>query len=279
MDGNVTVDQAISRAKWLIKTPMFFILLASIIVKSIYFNDIYGETIDIFITIFIALGLCWLYWSFTVPIWKIWAYTNVRNVHELKLKAQKNGFIFKDGNFFEKTEIKSYEQRETLKKLEKKFLIDDVYHDDFAVPKETKIYYSKTKLSFTLFFVSSCFIGLLYLILNHNLFKNMDSGSFSIIFLVGLLLFLGYSNLKKILNSNPQIIISEEGIQIKVNPMISWKNINNEIAYGTWKGKYYRKCFAFNDQEIIINDYTISVKELEELLHTYRARYDKNNPS
>jgi hypothetical protein len=278
MEGSVTVDQAIRTAKWTIKRPMLFILLAVIFVKTIFYGIVYNQTVDTFLTIFVGLGLCWIYWSIAIPIWKIWAYTNVRNVHELKLKAQKCGFIFKDGNFFEKTEIVTYNQRETLKQLEKKFLLEDVYHDDPAIAKESKIYYSKIKLSFSFLFMSACFAALIYVTSDSNRFGKMDSALVPIIFLMGIFIYACYSDLKKLLNPNPQLTLSDKGIQLKDNPITSWQNIGNAIVYGQWSGKTYRKVLSFNGQEIRINDYNISMRELEELLHTYRVRYEKNNP-
>lgn len=276
MSEDVSVEDALRTGKWFIKLPMFLILITVIIVKSIFFDIIFGERIDDFLVIFIGLLLCWLYWSFAIPIWKIWAYKNVRNIHELKLKAKKNNFIFREGGFFEKTEIKNAEQKETLKQLEKKILVEDVYRDDISVAKESKIYFSKIKLSFTLIFLCAILTGFIYIIINGDLLKNMDSGLFSGILLMGFLIYSGYGDLKNILNSNPQIILSDKGIQIKNNQMISWKDINNEFVYGKWRRRNYKKVLVFNDQEIIINDYNISIKELENLLHVYRVRYERN---
>lgn len=278
MEGNVTVDQAISRAKWLIKRGMFLILIIVIILKVIFLPVVFHKTVDIFLTIFIAIILCWLYRSLAIPIWKIWAYTNVKNVHELKLKALKNNLISIDGGFFERTEIKSYQQRETLKELEKKFLGKDVYNDDLSVAKESKIYYSKVKMSFGLGIILSLCIGIIYLIINHNLFTRMMSRSFTLVAFFALAFFFIYSYLVKLLNPNPQIMLSDKGIQIKDNYIIPWEEINNEIVYSVWRGRSYRKYLAFNHHEIMINSYNISMTELEELLHTYRSRFEKNNP-
>ena len=269
MRGNISVDKAINNANWLIKKPMFLILVVVIILKSIYIDVVFEKSIDIFLTIFTGLCLCWLYWSFAIPIWKIWAYSNVRNVHELKSKAIKSGFIFKDGGFFEKTELKSFQQSETLKKLEKKFQLEDEYHDDLIVPIETKIYYSLIKLTIWLITLNCIIIGGIYLYIT-------EIKSFSVIFLILFFVFFMILDIKNILNRNPQLIINEKGIQHKKNITL-WVDIENEFVYDKWTAKLnHNKYLSFNDVDYIINDYDISMKELKKLLKVYRTRYEKN---
>jgi hypothetical protein len=90
--------------------------------------------------------LPWLYWSFMITKWRIWAFENVRNVHELKKKAIEGKLIWKDGSFWGKTEIKMPADRDKLKMLETKFNQADIYTDDFTVPVETIVIYAKNKI-------------------------------------------------------------------------------------------------------------------------------------
>ena len=86
--------------------------------------------------------------------------------------------------------------------------------------------------------------------------------------------------LKNLFNRNPQIIINDLGIQLKDDKIIEWKDIKSEIVYGKLTGKLnYNKYLSFNGIDILINDYDISMKELENLLQVYRTRYKKNNPN
>ena len=98
------------------------------------------------------------------------------------------------------------------------------------------------------------------------------------IFLLLLFSFFFYLDIKNLNDHNPQITISEEGIQIKDDKICLWKNINNEIVYDKWTGKLnHNKYLSFNNTEILINDYNISMKELENLLQVYQARYEKRS--
>lgn len=59
----------------------------------------------------------WSWWSWQVPKWRIWALRNVTDWLELKRRAVEDKLIWPDGHFFEKTEIKSAEQREVEAEL------------------------------------------------------------------------------------------------------------------------------------------------------------------
>jgi len=54
-------------------------------------------------------GFCaaWLWWSLSVPKWRVWAYERVSDLAQLKLLAVQGGLTWPDGWIFEKTEIKS----------------------------------------------------------------------------------------------------------------------------------------------------------------------------
>ncbi len=60
----------------------------------------------------------WLWWSVTVPRWKLWAYSRVRSVAKLKEAAVAAGLIWGDGGVFEKTEISSKFMRQDIFRLE-----------------------------------------------------------------------------------------------------------------------------------------------------------------
>jgi hypothetical protein len=77
---------------------------------------------------FIALGsviwsifsipTAWLYWSYAVPKWKLWAYSRVDDLERLKKEAIEIGLIWPDGSIFEKTEICSKTMRQQILQLE-----------------------------------------------------------------------------------------------------------------------------------------------------------------
>jgi hypothetical protein len=62
----------------------------------------------------------WLWWSLTVPRWRIWAYEHVASAQELKRAAVAANLTWPSGSFFEKTEIKSSAIRYREKQLERR---------------------------------------------------------------------------------------------------------------------------------------------------------------
>ena len=62
--------------------------------------------------------LAWLTWSLLVPRWRFWAYNRVDNIDELKAQGVAAGLIWREGHFFERTEIRTPDQRRRLRELE-----------------------------------------------------------------------------------------------------------------------------------------------------------------
>jgi len=60
---------------------------------------------------FIALAggvvIAWLWWSVTIPKWRLWSYKRVSDINKLKEKAINAGLTWPHGSFFARTEIKS----------------------------------------------------------------------------------------------------------------------------------------------------------------------------
>jgi hypothetical protein len=56
-----------------------------------------------------ALGfaLAWLWWSLSVPRWRVWAYERVQDIPLVKERAVAVGLTWPSGHRFGKTEIKS----------------------------------------------------------------------------------------------------------------------------------------------------------------------------
>jgi len=54
-----------------------------------------------------GFALAWLWWSVTVPRWRLWAYRRVDDIAKLKSWAVTVGLTWPDGHIFERTEIKS----------------------------------------------------------------------------------------------------------------------------------------------------------------------------
>ena len=142
---SVTVDQAIRRGKQLITYPMIVIAIAGIVLTMML--GITGVISWVFMLIGMLLSILvsLVYWSFMITRWRLWAFDNVRNVHELKSRAISNNLIWPDNSFFSKAEIRTSFQKSKWLSLQERFRSVDVFQEDFTIPSETVVYYSKKK--------------------------------------------------------------------------------------------------------------------------------------
>ncbi len=269
MRENVSVDEALKKGRMkLVYLPM--VVTFGIIGLAFYIDTQHiqqGWVIPIGFLVGFVSG--WLVWSYFVVEWKIWAYENVRNINELKRKAINEKLIWKDRSWLEKTEFKNYQQKQQLKHLEKKFLEKDIFHDDLSVPKETVIKYSKSDIILG-FVICLGMIGVgIY-------FYIEDSGYLWLVFIV-IGSFLSYQQIKKVIDKSPQIIINEKGIKLKDESLVTWNNIHEDQVYTRSSGKNSTNYLKFNNEQISISDLDVTFTEMENLLHVYRVRYEKNN--
>lgn len=63
----------------------------------------------------------WIYWSITIPIWRIWAFSRVEDHDSLSLKAVNAMLIWPEGHWCELTEFRTVKQSKRLKELRKAY--------------------------------------------------------------------------------------------------------------------------------------------------------------
>lgn len=275
MREEVSVNNAIEKGKGILKfIPIMLILISFVFSVYLYKELKLGIVVSV-LTVISSFFISFFYWRFAVTKWRIWAFENVRNVHELKNKAIKNRLIYEDGSWFAKMEIRNYAQVQKLNQLEKKFLVSDVYHDYFEVVKETKISFSKSRM------IINAIIGTLMVGSGIFLFPEKHNYFFLIIALIGLLITI--KEVKKYLNQEPQIVINSNGIKLSKKDIYNWRDIKNERIDSKANGEVVSKYLVFEFKQSIekiqIDELNINELELEKLLQVYRLRYEKNNPS
>ena len=222
----------------------------------------------------LALILTHLYWSFVIIHWKLWAFENVRNVHELKARAIKERIMHADNSFLNRTEFSNRSQKEKWENLLLKFSKEDVFVDDLNIPDETRIYFSKSALFFDALLTLACVAAGLYMIIK------LDSLFIGVFFIL-LGIYVGIKDLRKMFIVAPQIIISNEGLGTTSAKFYKWEEIEKEdvLFNDTRRNRYYYLTYYCpgGTQKIPIREYKISHKELENLLRIYRGRNNKMN--
>lgn len=121
----LSVGACISRGMLWVNSPVLGLMVGGCIAAlvSVVILKPLGASIAVAAAAIFAIGgwcAAWTWWSWSVPQWRIWALRNVTDWPALKRAAVKVGLTWPDGNVFEKTEIKSDEQREleqTLRRI------------------------------------------------------------------------------------------------------------------------------------------------------------------
>ncbi|MGL2967367.1 hypothetical protein [Flavobacterium sp. XGLA_31] len=273
----VTVEEAISKARRTIFYPMLLIFLGAIVGAIILVAQYHITTWIIAIGFVVGFVTSWVYWSFAITHWRIWAFENVRNVQELKRKAILYNIIKEDGTFSNRTEIRSRAQKQKLQDLERKFSVKDIYRDDFNIPKETRIksgYIGNGIVAGTGFLMFVMITRLLLASAN-----KMDYRLLVPLLLGGLLSFFG---VKELLSKEPRLVLNAEGIKLAKKNLMEWHHITNDFVVPRLKMdtiKHYL-IFDYKDKpvELLISGLELQPNEIENLLRVYRIRFERNHP-
>jgi hypothetical protein len=273
MKEQITVSEAITKGHLIINVPVMIIMFGVPGIAMYLFIKKIVPNWTIGIGFFLGFGLAWLYWSFAITKWRLWAFENVRNVHELKKRAIQSGLIWAESKWYNKTELRSEKDKSKWKELLKKFERKDEYIEDHSLPYKTTIYYSKFKNTYDLIIMFGALgIGLFLLIKSDSYIIG------SVLILVGT--YFGFKEIKQLLDTNPQIIIDNKGIKTITLEFKNWSEIKNEEVVMEGSGKTSQFYLVFNykngSEKILIDDFNISAKKLEIALRTYRIRNNKN---
>ena len=276
MRQQITVDKAINRGHLIVNVPGFVAIIGCPTFAIYLSKQNLIPSWGIGIAFLIGFVLAWLIWSFMITKWRIWAFENVRNVHELKKRAIQEKLIWNDGNIFEKTEIRNAEDKSKLKKLEKKFEKEDKYREHYSLPPKIEIHYSKAYTYFQVG-VSILIIGVVIYLFTKGKTKQYLLGTI----IAGIGLYNTIKKFRKAHDTKPKIIIDSKGIQTKNVEFKNWGNIENEEVVKEGWGKLAKSylTYYYDDDEfekIEINSLNVSHKELENIIRTYRTRNNKN---
>lgn len=269
MKQKISVDKAIYRAYLTIFLPMLIIYIAFIIFVIDFFLEfaVIGSLI--------AFPISLLYWIFAITSWRIWAFENVINVHQLKKRAIQEQLIWKTNNWLSKIEYESSSNKLKWEQLKKRFNEDEDYDDsiDLSLPNSYTIYYSKKKIIWWLIVsLIEIWMGIAFAEYDKNDLSKVTPLFFLLFGVFQLLYFL-----KLYFNSDPQIIINDKGIKTAKKGFRSWSEIKN-IRTAKRKYTYYLLYEHLNKKEkITINYFKISHKRLDVLLKTYKIRSKKKD--
>lgn len=275
MRQEISVNKAINRGHLIVNIPVFICIIGIPALSFYLSNQNLIPKWGIGIGFVLGFVIAWLVWSFMVTKWRIWAFENVRNVHELKKRAIQEKLIWNDGNIFEKTEIRNSEDKSRLKKLEKKFEQEDEYREDHSLPLKMEIHYSKA-YNYVELGVSILIIGVGIYFFTKADIKQYILGAI----ISGIGLYSTIKEFRKALDTKPKIIIDSRGIQTKNVEFKNWSSIKSEevIQEGYGKSAKSYLIYFYDEEEfekIQIDSLNVTHRELENIIRTYRIRNNK----
>ena len=268
----VSVEQAIQKGRKDVVLPSILIFIVSI---AVGFTGFIVFSLILYFPLVMIAGpvMALLYYSKKSAKWRIWAFENVRNAHELKERARNSGLMKEDGSpvFFDIGVSEA--DKEKWKSLQEKFNRPDVFNDDLQVPPETVVYYSKTKKYLTLlFYVPILGVGVLIMFIP-------DVGTYvriwgAFLMVVGIGLF--YITIRDAYNGKPQITISNEGMSNAETPFYPWSQIRDERTTMSTSGRirsiYLNYYFPGGLCRFTLDGFTLNRSKIDHLLRVYRGR-------
>jgi hypothetical protein len=271
MSSVISVKKALKRGSLLVNYPV----MAMVVLSSGLFLPLLNTHTDhpiglIIIEFLICLFFVWIYWCLANTKWRIWAFENVRNVHELKRKAIEANLFFTTYSFFFNLLWVRPSDQKKIEKLQDKFEQADEFIDQKNIPSETIIYKSKIRTTFVFIaLLFGVFLGIILCFTAHP-FIGILLASFS-----G---FFGIAKYKEIKESRPQIIINERGIETKAKKFRNWASIDHEKVTCEGTGNHFRYFLEYSfpggSEKFNINHLSVEPSHLDHLLYIYRGRSD-----
>lgn len=271
MTEHITVDKALSKGHKMVTYPGMLIMFGTMGLTFLFGLQKNNPVWVLPVGLCSSFILSWIFWSIRITKWKVWAFDNTRNIHELKKRAIQENLIWDDNSIFNKTEIWNGEDKKRWKLLQDKFLKKDeiTSENDLTVPSEKIIYYSKGKNFVEMVVMLGCLAVGGYLLIESN----------SFIFGTALSLiggYFAYKEFKKATNKTPQIILSDKGIETITTKFHNWIDILNEDVDIESSGKHTHYYLTYENpdgvEHLQIDDYGIEYKELKRLLRVYKGR-------
>jgi hypothetical protein len=268
---NITPQKAILRGQLVINVPGMIVMFAVAVgLYQLSSHKLINPLVFLPGTFLISPLVAWIYWSFSITHWRIWAFSRVDDPLELKRMAVDGGLIWKDGSFFERTEIRTTKQKALIFELEKRIRAEKAkeFEDDPSVPNLSEFKFSKGVMYVKLAQNALIIVVGAYLAIS-------SQNSYVGLFFVGLGILLSIRPFMKLSNVLPVLVLSNDGITIDERTY-KWNYISNESAQMEGIGKSRSAYLTFEidetSQRIPLDDYEVTLPELRKLLNIYRER-------
>ncbi|KFF02247.1 hypothetical protein IX38_13520 [Chryseobacterium luteum] len=288
----VSVDQALAKGRqmlllprivMIIGLPLFMFPIALFLIAVTGEHALPTKTLVVFCTVLIVNSFIFFYlpfrfWSKRTTRWKLWAFSHVNDVAELKRAARKAFLYYGYGSFLDKIQLHSAVERDQWRRLQQRTGVPDIFIDDTGTDSETIIYYSTPKLLLRIFFyLFMLAMGIGAEIFN---FRSDESSTFLIIVGAGWISYSLYFIVRSAIDISrhqPRIILNDWGIFTVETGFIRWDDIFNiKITVSTHakRGNEYTLQIQYPGgwENIEVTHYQ-KRSELESLIRIYKGRF------
>lgn len=272
----MTTEKAIKRGQLLINIPVLIIILGipGLFLYLVSLGILESPTV--LVGFLLGFLLAWLYWTFAITQWRIWALSKTEDPFELRLQAETVGLIWPEGSFFEKTEIRTARQNHLIQELEKRKRISakrKIFKDDKSISKVTILKYSKINAAFNL---------LLPLFMTYvGLFLIYDSSKTLAYIILSLSAYSFFKSFTKFIINFPSDIKLDEGGITYRGRNYRWNDLSEVKAFSMGYGKnqsyYLRIKSPYKTLNIDITEYSTSVAQLRHIIKIYKGRNNSSN--
>ena len=157
----------------------------------------------------------------------------------------------------------------------------DRFVNDSARPSETRIYYAVVTKIFAILMNLVVFgFGAVLVIFFRGEFWSLASFGFMFVGIVFMAIgfYMLRITLRQLFNRKPQIIISDQGIQVAGHSFQPWSvvteiSIISKRGIGRYSGLYLRYCAYGGEIHFSLDGLTASRKKIDQLVSLYRGRF------
>lgn len=266
-----TISQVLKTGQISVNGPVTIIMVA-LPILSIFLSPFIlpKEYVAVGVLVGTILGFvfAWLWWSYKIVKWKIWAFDNTKKTDwsSLKHRAVSQKLIWEDGSIFQKTEIRSTEDNRKLKnieleisqieseKREDNYSLDKV-KDDPQIPSIIEYSFKRTETILSAFLPVLLIVSGLYLI-------SIDKLIIGILTLGMAVYYTDLSKIGDIWKKEVQFSIGDKGIDLKMFKQfkfVKWNDTQN-ISINSENGKMELMVNVkneFHQVTINLNDYKV----------------------
>jgi hypothetical protein len=271
----VSVEKAMKKA-WATRIYTILVFFTTFFIPIIFFAIGDFKWYFFILAIIISFILTYLYSNYVTQKWRIWAFTHVRNVYELRNYARQDMFISRGRGLFEKLEYNSVNYREKWEELQNKFKEKDEIQEDLALPNSIEIQTDYLKYIFTTYLSMLAIFGFFAIVI---LIKEQNSFAIFCSLLILLISYLMCYKELRILFSNNSLYIDIDNLVVDSKSTYEWIKISSETIIPYYEGRQRVQALRFTyEQETVIvklNKYKVNKYKLIDIIRTFRIRKQK----